>query len=87
MDLYSTFQMGYALPKALYMQLVTSQHRHFQLCHSFMRGSHLLPSQLPGEHTGHDAASRCSEPIWNAHIPPIALILVLTSPTQEVMEG
>ena len=39
-----------------------------------MRGSHLLPSQLPGEHTGHEAASRCSEPIWNAHIPPIALI-------------
>ena len=23
-----------------------------------MRGSHLLPSQLPGEHTGHEAASR-----------------------------
>ena len=39
-----------------------------------MRRSHLLPSQLPGEHTGHEAASRCSEPIWNAHIPPIALI-------------
>ena len=39
-----------------------------------MRGSHPLPSQLPGEHTGHEAASRHSEPIWNAHIPPIALI-------------
>ena len=39
-----------------------------------MRGSHLLPSQLPGEHTGHEAASRHSEPIWNAHIPPITLI-------------
>ena len=39
-----------------------------------MRGNHLLPSQLPGEHTGHKAASRCSEPIWNAHIPPITLI-------------
>ena len=37
------------------------------LCHSFVKGSHLLPSQLPGEHTGHEAASRCSEPIWNAH--------------------
>ena len=37
------------------------------LCHSFVRGSHLLPSQLPGDHTGHKAASRCSEPIWNAH--------------------
>ena len=30
-------------------------------------GSHLLPSQLPGDHTGHKAASRCSEPTWNAH--------------------
>ena len=39
-----------------------------------MRGSHFLPSQLPGEHTGHEAASRHSEPIWNAHIPPITLI-------------
>ena len=37
------------------------------LCHSFVRGSHLLPSQLPGEYTGHKAASRCSEPFWNAH--------------------
>ena len=32
-----------------------------------MRGSYLLPSQLPGEHTGHKAASMCSEPTWNAH--------------------
>ena len=37
------------------------------LCHSSLRRSHLLPSQLPGEHTGHKAASRCSEPLWNAH--------------------
>ena len=37
------------------------------LCHSFVRGSHLLSSQLPGEHTGHKTASRHSEPIWNAH--------------------
>ena len=37
------------------------------LFHSFVRGSHLLPSQLPGEHTGHKAASMCGEPIWNAH--------------------
>ena len=40
-----------------------------------MRWSQLLLSQLPGEHTGHEAASRCSEPIWIAHIPPIALIV------------
>ena len=39
-----------------------------------MRGSHILLSQLPWEHTCHKAASRCSEPIWNVHIPPIALI-------------
>ena len=30
-------------------------------------GSHLLPSQLPGDHTDHEAASRHSEPIQNAH--------------------
>ena len=30
-------------------------------------GTNLLPSQLPGEHTGHKAASRCGEPTWNAH--------------------
>ena len=39
-----------------------------------MRGSHLLLSQLPGEHKGHRAASRNSEPIWNAHVPSITLI-------------
>ena len=39
-----------------------------------MRGSHLLPFQLPGEHTGLEAASRCNEPIQNAHILPITLI-------------
>ena len=38
-----------------------------------MRGSHLLPFQLSGEHTGHKAVSRHSEPIWNANIPPITL--------------
>ena len=32
---------GYALSKVLYMQLVTSQLRHIQLCHSFVMGSHL----------------------------------------------
>ena len=41
------------------------------LCHSFMRGSHLLPSQLPGEHTGHKDASRHSEPIQNAQYSSI----------------
>ena len=39
-----------------------------------MRGSHLLPFQLPGEHTGHEATSRHSEPIQNAYIPPISHI-------------
>ena len=40
------------------------------LCHSFVRGTHLLPSQLPGEHTGNKAASRHGKPIWNAHYSP-----------------
>ena len=44
-----------------------SQLRHYQLCHFLVRGIHLLSSQLPGEHTDHKAASRCSEPIWNVH--------------------
>ena len=39
-----------------------------------MMGSHLLPLNSLGEHTGNEAASRHSEPIWNAHIPPITLI-------------
>ena len=39
-----------------------------------MRGSHLLPFQLPGEHAGHEAAFRHGEPIQNGHIPPITLI-------------
>ena len=58
---------GHSLSKALYMRLVTSELRHHQLCHSFVKGSHLLPSQLPREHTGHEAASRHSEPIWKVH--------------------
>ena len=33
------------------------------LSHSFVRGSHIFQSQLPGKHTGHKAASRHSEPI------------------------
>ena len=44
-----------------------SQLRHYQLCHSYVRGRHLLPLQLPEEHTDHKAASRCCEPTWNAH--------------------
>ena len=64
--LYNTL-FRLCLIKSAYMQLVTSQLRHHQLCHSFVRRSHLLPSQLPGEHTDHEAASRCSEPVWNAH--------------------
>ena len=37
------------------------------LSHSFVRGSHLLHAQLPGEHTDHKAASRHGETFWNAH--------------------
>ena len=47
-----------------YILITSAQTKH---CDSFVRGSHLLPSQLPGEHTGHEAASRHGEPIWNAH--------------------
>ena len=36
-----------------------------------LEGGHLLPSQLPGEHTGHKAASRHGEAIWNAHYSSI----------------
>ena len=48
------------------------------LCHSFVRRSHLLPDQLPGEHTDHKAAIswlpyQCSDPIQNAHILPLAI--------------
>ena len=48
--IYIVPSSGYASLKVLYMQLVTSQLRHHQLCHSFVRGNHLLPSQLPEEH-------------------------------------
>ena len=41
------------------------------LCHSFLRGSHLLSSQLPGEHTGHMASPWCTEPFWNGHYSSI----------------
>ena len=58
----------WVIPKALYMVHYYYPSAGQALCHSFMRGSHLLPSQLPGEHTGHKAASRHSEPIWNAHV-------------------
>ena len=59
------------IPKVLYMVHYYYPSSGQALCHSFMRGSHLLPSQLPGEHTVHKAASRCSEPIWNAHYSSI----------------
>ena len=44
-----------------------SQFRHYQLCPSYVRGSHFLPFHLPGGHTGHKAASWQGEPTWNAH--------------------
>ena len=40
-------------------------------CHSFVRGNLFLLSQLPGEHTGHKAASRHGEPTWNAYYSSI----------------
>ena len=52
-----------------------------------MRRSHPLSNQLPGEHTAHLAAiswfpSKCNEPIWNAHIPPITIICQVYQPTE-----
>ena len=61
----------WVIPKALYMVHYYYPSSGQALCHSFMRGSHLIPSQLPGEHTGHKAASRHDEPIWNAHYSSI----------------
>ena len=55
------------IPKALHMVHYYYPSSGQALCHVFVTGSHLLPSQLPGEHTGHEAASRQSKPIWNAH--------------------
>ena len=58
-----------------------------------MRRSHPLSDQLPIEHTGHLAAtswfpSQHNEPIWNAHILPIASICqVLILLTHGGMEG
>ena len=55
--------------------------------------SHPLSDQLPGEHTGNLAAISWSpswhnEPIWNAHIPPIAIICqVLILLTNRGMEA
>ena len=33
--------------------MICSQGQSLLLCHASMRGSHPLPDQLPGEHTGH----------------------------------
>ena len=55
------------IPRVLHMVHYYYPSSGHALWHSFVRGSHLLPSELPGEHTGHEDASRCSEPIWKAH--------------------
>ena len=56
-----------AIPKVFHMVHYYYPSSGQALCHSFARWSHLLPSELPGKHTGHKAASRCSELIWNDH--------------------
>ena len=58
---------GDALLKVLYMQLLLPAQALSTASFLFVRESHLLPSQLTGEHTAHEAATRCSEPIRNAH--------------------
>ena len=57
------------------MNIIITPAQAQALCHSLVRGSHLLPSQLPGEHTGHKAASKCSEPFWKGKdiIPLLAV--------------
>ena len=57
----------YVIPKALYNKHYYYPSSSQALWHSWMRGSHLLPSQLPGEHPGHKATSRHGKPFWNAH--------------------
>ena len=57
----------YIISKVLHMVRYYYPSSYQALCHSFVRGSHFLPSQLPGDHTGHKATSRHGEPIWNAH--------------------
>ena len=53
-----------------------------------MRGSHLLPSQLPWEHTDHKAASRCSEPFLECTLfLHLLTLLVLILSTRRGMEG
>ena len=59
------------IPKALHMIHYYYPSSGQALCHSFVRGSHLPPISTPWEHTGHKAASRCGEPIWNAHYSSI----------------
>ena len=66
-----TDKSDYIIPKVLHMVHYYYPSSDQALCHSFVRGSYLLPSQLPGEHTGHKATSRCNEPIWNAHYSSI----------------
>ena len=44
-----------------------------------VQGSHLLPDQLPVEHTGHKAASRCSEPVLKHTFLPSPSLATLYS--------
>ena len=54
------------IPKALHMV-----HYYYpssgQALSFLYGGSHLFPSELHGKHTDHKAASRCGEPVCNAH--------------------
>ena len=51
-----------------------------------MIGSYLIPSQLPGEHAGHKAVSRHSEP-FEMHIIPSLAVTVVTHFTYPVRDG
>ena len=52
------FHRFFVISKALYNNIYPPG-SGLSLCHSFMRRSHPLSDQLPGEHTGHLAAISC----------------------------
>ena len=74
--IYCTLPQIFHFIKGASQSQIPSQLRPFTVIH-FMRRSHLLPDQLPMEHTGHKAVilwlpNWHSHPTWNAHIPPLA---------------
>ena len=85
MHLYSAFQWATAYQRHFTCNLSLPSTGTFNCVIPFMRGSHLLPSQLPWEHTGQPLGA---VNLFGMHIfHQLPSLLVLTSPTQEGMEG